>query len=55
MVLKKSERTKEGISIEDLRLAIEEETKEHALTETSTYEARQRELFRKIGGDPMVS
>jgi proteasome-associated ATPase len=55
MTMKKSERAREGLSVEDLRLAIEEETKEHALTEYSTYEQRQRELFRKIGGDPMVS
>ncbi len=42
-----------GLSKEDLRLAIEEECKEHAITEIYIYEKRQREMLR-TAGDPMV-
>ncbi len=48
------QRNKEGLSMEDLRLAIEEECKEHAITEVYIYEKRQREIFKQIGTDPMV-
>lgn len=48
------ERDKEGLSMEDLRLAIEEECKEHAITEVYIYEKRQREIFKQTGTDPMV-
>ena len=51
--LKKQDRKKEGLSMEDLAKAAEEECKEHAITELSTYEKRQREVFR-TGADPMV-
>ncbi len=51
--LKKTDRKKEGLSAEDLSRAVEEECKEHAITELSTYEKRQREVFR-TGADPMV-
>jgi len=40
------EREDEGISIEDLRQAAEEESKEHALVESSVYQKRQRERAR---------
>jgi len=40
------ERNAEGISIEDLRKAAEEESKEHALVESSVYHKRQRERAR---------
>src|SRR3990170_2887375 len=52
--LKKQDRKKEGLSLEDLARATEEECKEHAITELSTYEKRQREVFRAGAGDPMV-
>ncbi len=48
------QRSKEGLSMEDFRLAIEEECKEHAITEIYTYEKRQREIFKQTGTDPMV-
>ena len=51
--LKKTERKKEGLTQRDLELAIEEECKEHAITEMYIYEKRQREVFR-TGADPMV-
>ncbi len=51
--LKKGDRKKEGIAKRDLELAIEEECKEHAITEMYVYEKRQREVFR-TGADPMV-
>ncbi len=51
--LSKSERKVEGLTIEDLSQAIEEESKEHAITELHVYERRQREVFRS-GADPMV-
>ena len=51
--LKKADRKKEGLKSEDLAKAAEEECKEHAITELSTYEKRQREIFR-TGADPMV-
>jgi len=51
--MKKQDRKKEGLSLEDLAKATEEECKEHAITELSTYEKRQREVFR-TGADPMV-
>jgi proteasome-associated ATPase len=51
--LKKQDRKKEGLSLEDLAMAVEEECKEHAITELSTFEKRQKEVFR-TGADPMV-
>jgi len=51
--LKKGDRKKEGLTAEDLAKAAEEECKEHAITELTTYEKRQREIFR-TGADPMV-
>jgi hypothetical protein len=53
IALKKADRKKEGLSQRDLELAIEEECKEHAITEMYIYEKRQREVFR-TGADPMV-
>ncbi|MFQ5907418.1 MAG: AAA family ATPase [Thermoplasmata archaeon] len=47
-------RSAAGLSKEDLRLAIEEECKEHAITEIYIYEKRQREVRRQNGTDPMV-
>ncbi len=40
------DRAKEGLSIDDLRQASEEESKEHALVESSVYHKRQRERAR---------
>ncbi|MHB8584685.1 MAG: AAA family ATPase [Thermoplasmatota archaeon] len=40
------ERENEGIRVEDLRAAAEEESKEHALVESSVYNKRQRERAR---------
>ena len=51
--LKKTDRKKDGLSLDDLARAAEEECKEHAITELSTFEKRQREVFR-TGADPMV-
>ncbi len=51
--LKKTDRKKEGLTKRDLEMAIEEECKEHAITEMYIYEKRQREVFR-TGADPMV-
>jgi proteasome-associated ATPase len=51
--MKKGDRKKEGLTTEDLARAVEEECKEHAITELTTYEKRQREIFR-TGADPMV-
>src|SRR2546426_1969861 len=51
--MKKADRKKEGLSLDDLARAAEEECKEHAITELSTYEKRQKEIFR-TGADPMV-
>ncbi len=53
LALKKQDRKREGLSVEDFAMAVEEECKEHAITELSTYEKRQREVFR-TGADPMV-
>ncbi len=53
ITLKKPERKKEGLSLKDLEMAIDEECKEHAITEMYVYEKRQREVFR-TGADPMV-
>jgi proteasome-associated ATPase len=51
--LRKKDRKAEGITFEDLDRAIEEECKEHAITELHVFERRQREVFRS-GADPMV-
>ena len=53
ITVKKAERKREGLTKRDLELAIEEECKEHAITEMYIYEKRQREVFR-TGADPMV-
>jgi proteasome-associated ATPase len=51
-----TEKRKGGLCPEDLALAIEEECKEHAITEFYVYEKRQRELLRSLSikSDPMV-
>src|SRR2546422_818698 len=53
IALKKADRKKEGLTLKDLEMAIDEESKEHAITEMYVYEKRQREVFR-TGADPMV-
>jgi len=53
ITLKKGDRKKDGLSLRDLEMAVEEECKEHAITEMYVYEKRQREVFR-TGADPMV-
>src|SRR5438093_9536951 len=53
IAMKKADRKKEGLSFRDLEKAVEEECKEHAITEMYVYEKRQREVFR-TGADPMV-
>src|SRR5467141_1434898 len=53
ILLKKTDRKKEGLTMRDLEMAIDEESKEHAITEMYVYEKRQREVFR-TGADPMV-
>src|SRR2546422_2350226 len=53
IAMKKADRKKEGLSFKDLAMAVEEECKEHAITEMYVYEKRQREVFR-TGADPMV-
>src|SRR3989449_818332 len=53
ILLQKTERKKEGLTMKDLDMAIDEESKEHAITEMYVYEKRQREVFR-TGADPMV-
>ncbi len=53
ITLKKADRKKEGVSFRDLEMAVDEECKEHAITELYVYEKRQREVFR-TGADPMV-
>jgi proteasome-associated ATPase len=53
IALKKADRKREGLTKRDLELAIDEECKEHAITEMYIYEKRQREVFR-TGADPMV-
>ena len=52
--LKKAERENEGLNLADFMHAIEEESKEHAITDAYLYEKRQREIFRSGGEDPMV-
>lgn len=54
MGLSKNKKKDEGLKVEDFDAAILEETKEHALTEYATFERRQKEIFKKIGSDPMV-
>jgi len=53
IVMKKADRKKEGLSFKDLEMAVDEECKEHAITELYVFEKRQREVFR-TGADPMV-
>jgi proteasome-associated ATPase len=53
IAMKKADRKKEGLSFKDLEMAVDEECKEHAITEMYVYEKRQREVFR-TGADPMV-
>ena len=45
------ERAREGINMDDLRKAAEEESKEHALVESSVYQKRQRERARFAASD----
>ncbi|HVM44381.1 MAG TPA: AAA family ATPase [Candidatus Thermoplasmatota archaeon] len=45
------ERAQEGLNMEDLRKAAEEESKEHALVESSVYQKRQRERARFAASD----
>ncbi len=54
MASEKADRDKVGMNLEDLEKAIEEECKEHAITEMYVYEKRQREIYRQTGSDPMV-
>ncbi len=54
MAQEKADRDKVGMTRDDLEKAIEEECKEHAITEVYVYEKRQREIFRQTGSDPMV-
>jgi proteasome-associated ATPase len=55
-VMEKSsdERAKDGLTREDFKLAIEEECKEHALTEMYVIKKRQREILKMSDEDPMV-
>src|SRR3972149_5914096 len=53
LTLKKADRKREGLTLEDARMAVEEECKEHAITEIYVWEKRQREILR-TGSDPMV-
>ncbi len=53
IVMKKADRKKEGLSFRDLEMAVDEECKEHAITEIGVFEKRQREILR-TGADPMV-
>ena len=46
-----AERAREGLNLEDLRKAAEEESKEHALVESSVYQKRQRERARFAASD----
>jgi proteasome-associated ATPase len=49
------ERELDGLMMEDFVQAIDEECKEHALTEYYVVQKRQKELLKKTGdGDPMV-
>jgi len=52
--LSPSKKRREGLTLEDLSKATEEEGKEHAITEIYIYEKRQREIFRQSATDPMV-
>lgn len=54
MLKPKKERDADGLLEKDFVDAVEEECKEHAITEVQTVERRQRELRKAIGGDPMV-
>ncbi|HVL47429.1 MAG TPA: AAA family ATPase [Candidatus Thermoplasmatota archaeon] len=49
------DREREGLSVDDIRKAAEEESKEHALVESSVYHKRQRERarFREEGVEVM--
>jgi len=53
IAMKKADRKREGLTLDDLQKAVEEECKEHAITEIHVYEKRQREIQRS-GADPMV-
>jgi proteasome-associated ATPase len=50
----KKERENDGLREADFVEAVEEECKEHAITEVQTFERRQKELRKAVGGDPMV-
>jgi len=55
MVMDEEARKDHGLSRDDFKAAINEETQEHALTEYYVIQKRQRELLRKTSdGDPMV-
>src|SRR2546430_7445172 len=45
ILLKKTERKKEGLTMKDLEMATDEESKEHAITEMYVYEKRQLFFF----------
>jgi len=53
LTVKKTDRKKVGMTQQDFQMAVEEECKEHAITEISVFEKRQREVLR-TGADPMV-
>jgi proteasome-associated ATPase len=54
MVKPKKERESDGLRESDFVESVEEECKEHAITEVQTYERRQKELRKVLGTDPMV-
>ena len=54
MVKPRKEQDQDGLCESDFVDAVEEECKEHAITEVQTFERRQRELRKSVGGDPMV-
>ena len=54
MVKPKKEREQDGLRESDFVDSVEEECKEHAITEVQTFERRQKELRKIIGSDPMV-
>ena len=54
MVKPKKEREADGLRESDFVESVEEECKEHAITEVQTFERRQKELRKALGSDPMV-
>lgn len=52
---KKKERENDGITLEDLAFAVEEECNEHVITDFHVLEKRQRETRKRVVIDPMIS